>query len=191
MAGSNLQKARGDHREISLTKVSTEGFRKLIGRLNHLYIVMKRAVISFAFVLAAFAAFTSNASAQRNVSPAVDPIMESDAKHNLDVARQAFSPLKKAYKQVLMRFDETFAAYPDFSAMDEFLYMAGMSSYYLYEGKGKQAVDPKSQKDMKRFDPERLKTDAAAFLSMVVDKYPQSKFRSDAEKTLTELKSKQ
>jgi outer membrane protein assembly factor BamD (BamD/ComL family) len=152
---------------------------------------MKRAIISFAFLLAAFVTFSSNGSAQRNVSPAVDPIMETDAKHNLDVARQAFSPLKKAYKQVLMRFDETFAAYPDFSAMDEFLYMAGMSSFYLYEGKGKQAVNTHSEKEMKRFEPERLKTDAMAFLSMIVDKYPQSKFRGDAEKTLGEIKSKQ
>jgi outer membrane protein assembly factor BamD (BamD/ComL family) len=151
---------------------------------------MRNAVISFAFIIAAFVAFSSTVTAQRNVSPAVDPVMEADAKHNLDVARQAFSPLKKAYKQVLMRFDETFAAYPDFTAMDEFLYMAGMSSYYLYEGKGKQTVNTKSEKEMKRFDPERLKTDAMAFLSMVVDKYPDSKFRSDAEKTLTEIKSK-
>jgi outer membrane protein assembly factor BamD (BamD/ComL family) len=44
---------------------------------------------------------------------------------------------------------------------------------------------------MKRFDADRLKADALKFLSMVVDKYPQSKFRPDAEKTLTELKSKQ
>jgi outer membrane protein assembly factor BamD (BamD/ComL family) len=152
---------------------------------------MKRAVISFAFVLVAFVAFNSNVFAQRNVSPAVDPVMETDAKHNLDVARQAFSPLKKAYKQVLLRFDETFAAYPDFSAMDEFLYMAGVSSYYLYEGKGKQAVNTKSEKEMKRFEPDRLKNDAMAYLSMIVDKYPQSKFRADAEKTLNEIKSKQ
>jgi len=152
---------------------------------------MKRTVISFAFLLAAFIVFSSNVSAQRNVSPAVDPVMETDAKHNLDVARQAFSPLKKAYKQVLLRFDETFAAYPDFSAMDEFLYMAGMSSYYLYEGKGKQAVNTKSEKEMKRFESDRLKNDAMAFLSMIVDKYPQSKFKPDAEKTLAEIKSKQ
>ena len=48
-----------------------------------------------------------------------------------------------------------------------------------------------SEKEMKRFEPERLKTDAMAFLSMVVDKYPQSRFRGDAEKTLSEIKSKQ
>src|SRR5690349_20379313 len=154
---------------------------------------MKRAFISFVFLVFGLLAFNSVAAAQRNVTPAIDrdPVLENDAKNNLDVARQAFTPLKKAYKQVLLRFDETFAAYPDFSQMDEFLYMAGMSSYYLYEGKGKQKVDEKSEKEMKRFAPDKLHEDAVAYLSMLVDKYPQSKFRPDAEKTLDELKSKQ
>ena len=152
---------------------------------------MKRVFLSFIFSIAALTAFSSIVTAQRNVTPTVDPVLETDAKHNLEVARQAFSPLKKAYKQVLMRFDETFAAYPDFTAMDEFLYMAGVSSYWLAEGKGKQKVNTKSEKEMKRFAPDRLKIDAQAFLSMLVDKYPQSKFKSDAEKTLAEIKSKQ
>jgi outer membrane protein assembly factor BamD (BamD/ComL family) len=152
---------------------------------------MKRALISFLFAVSAIMVFATVANAQRNVTPTVDPVLETDAKHNLEVARQAFSPLKKAYKQVLMRFDETFAAYPDFTAMDEFLYMAGVSSYWLAEGKGKQKVNSKSEKEMKRFAPDRLKIDAQAFLSMLIDKYPQSKFKPDAEKTLAEIKSKQ
>jgi len=152
---------------------------------------MKRLIILSIFALVGLVSFAASASAQRNVSPAVDPIMETDAKHNLDVARQAFSPLKKAYKQVLMRFDETFAAYPGFTGMDEFLYLAGMSSYYLAAGKGKQTVNTKSEKEMKRFAPDRLRIDAMAYLSMIVDKYPESRFRPDAEKTLSELKSKQ
>jgi outer membrane protein assembly factor BamD (BamD/ComL family) len=152
---------------------------------------MKRLFISFIFSIAILISFSSITTAQRNVTPTVDPVLETDAKHNLDVARQAFSPLKKAYKQVLMRFDETFAAYPDFTAMDEFLYMAGVSSYLLAEGKGKQAVNAKSDKEMKRFAPDRLRIDAQAFLSMLIDKYPQSKFKPDAERTLAEIKSKQ
>src|ERR1044071_8486576 len=128
---------------------------------------MKRVFISFVFSTVALIALSSIATAQRNVTPTVDPVLETDAKHNLEVARQAFSPLKKAYKQVLMRFDETFAAYPDFTAMDEFLYMAGVSSYWLAEGKGKQKVNDKSEKEMKRFAPDRLKIDAQAFLSML------------------------
>jgi outer membrane protein assembly factor BamD (BamD/ComL family) len=154
---------------------------------------MKRAIFLLLFSLLAVTAFNSSASAQRNVTPAIerDPLLEADAKHNLDVARQAFTPLKRAYKQVLLRFDETYAAYPDFSQMDEFLYLAGMSSHYLAEGKGKQKIDIKSQKEMKRFAPDKLREDAVAYLSMVIDKYPQSKFRPDAEKTLGELKTKQ
>src|SRR5512140_2743097 len=103
--------------------------------------------------------FCGAVSAQRNVTPTVDTAMEADAKHNLDVARQAFSPLKKAYKQVIMRFEETYAAYPDFTGIDEFLHLAGMSSYYLSENKGRQKVDPKA-KDAAKYAPEKLKADA-------------------------------
>jgi outer membrane protein assembly factor BamD (BamD/ComL family) len=133
--------------------------------------------------------FGFTTSAQRNVTPTVDTAMETDAKHNLDVARQAFSPLKRAYKQVLSRFEETYAAYPDFTGIDEFLYLAGMSSYYLSENKGKQKVDLKSEKEKEKFAPEKLKADAATYLSLIVDKYPQSKYRDDAEKTLSRLKA--
>ena len=154
---------------------------------------MTRAILLILFTFLTITALHLSTSAQRNPTPAIerDPLLEADAKHNLDVARQAYAPLKKAYKQVLLRFDETFAAYPDFSQMDEFLYLAGMSSYYLVEGKGKQKIDTKSEKEMKRFAPDKLREDAVAYLSMVVDKYPQSKFRPDAEKALSDLKAKQ
>lgn len=132
----------------------------------------------------------STVLAQRNPTPAIprDPILEADAKHNLDVARQAYAPLKKAYKQVLLRFEETYAAYPEFSQIDEFLYLAGMSSYYLSEGKGKQKIDPKFEKDKEKFAPEKLRADAVAYLSTVVEKYPDSKFVTDAQKTLAKIK---
>ena len=115
---------------------------------------MKEKFLAIIFAIAAFTAFTSSASAQRNVTPAIDrdPVLEADAKHNLDVARQAFTPLKKAYKQVLLRFEETYAAYPEFSQIDEFIYIAGMSSYYLAQNKGKQKVDPKSEKEFQGAD---------------------------------------
>ena len=88
-----------------------------------------------------------------------------------------------------MRFEETFAAYPTFSKMDEFLYLAGMSSYYLSAGKGKQAVDLKSEKEKTKYAPAKLREDAVAYLALLVDKHPQSKYRGDAEKTLAQLKS--
>ena len=130
------------------------------------------------------------ASAQRNVTPAVDrdPVMEADAKHNLDVAMQAFTPLKKAYKQVLSRFEENYAAYPDFSGIDQFLYIAGMSSYYLSENKGKQKVDPKNDRERDKFAPQKLRSDAITYLTELVEKHPDSKYAEDAKKTLAEIK---
>mgnify|MGYP003390079501 CR=1 FL=1 len=130
----------------------------------------------------------STALAQRNVTPAVDPILEADAKHNLDVARQAFR-LKKAYKGVLMRFEETYAAYPDFSNIEEFLYLAGMSSYYLSQNKGKQKVNLKSEKEKDKFAPEKLREDAVAYLSLLIEKNPQSQYKGEAEKVIAELKT--
>src|SRR4030095_13875657 len=99
---------------------------KPIGLGIHLYVVMNRVFISFALVVLGVLSFSSTVSAQRNIDQAIDrdPVLEQDAKHNLEVAKQAYL-LKKAYKGVLMRFEETFAAYPEFSKMDEFLYLAG------------------------------------------------------------------
>jgi len=65
--------------------------------------------------------------------------------------------------------------------------LAGMSSHYLSANKGRQKVDSRTEKD-KRFAPEKLKEDAVAYLSMLVEKYPDSKYRDEAEKTLGTLK---
>ena len=139
--------------------------------------------------LFAVALFSIAATAQRNIDPAIDrdPLLEQDAKHNLDVAWQAYK-LKKAYKGVLMRFEETFAAYPQFSKIDEFLYLAGMSSYYLSQGKGKQKIDLKTEKDKEKYTPEKLQENAVAYLSMLLEKHPESKYRDEAEKALKEIR---
>jgi len=126
--------------------------------------------------------------AQRNVVQAVerDPIAESEAKHNLEVAKNYFL-LKKAYKAVIERFEETFAAYPDFSRMDEFLYYAGMSSLYLSNNEGKQKVNMKIPDQAKRYEPARLRVEAAAYLTQIGEKYPDSKFLTDAKKALAKI----
>ena len=148
---------------------------------------MKKKLLAFAFIIVG--TLTGAAYAQRNVTPAIDrdPLMEADAKHNLDVAWQSFS-LKKAYKGVLSRFEETYAAYPEFSKIDEFLYLAGMSSYLLSENKGKQKVDLKMEKE-KKFAPAKLKEDAVAYLSLLIDKHADSKYIEDAKKTLNLIKA--
>ena len=153
--------------------------------------VMKKAFLFFSLLICAFA-FSASAAAQRNIEPKVerDPILEADAKHNLEVAWQYFK-LKKAYKAVLMRTEETIAAHPLFSKMDEILYLSGMSSYYLSNNKGKQKIDFKSEEEKTRFAPEKLREDAAAYLSQLVEQHPQSKYKDDAEKILKQLKAGQ
>lgn len=150
---------------------------------------MKKAFLIFSFALLTF---TSAAFAQKQIAPQVerDPILEADAKHNLEVAQQSFK-LRKAYRGVLIRFEETFAAYPQFSRMDEFLYYAGMSSFYLSDNKGKQKLDKTANEAERiKYSPEKLREDAAAYLSKIVKDYPQSSFKADAEKTLKELQVK-
>jgi outer membrane protein assembly factor BamD (BamD/ComL family) len=155
-------------------------------------IFMKKAIL-FLSLFVLFFAFSANIFAQKQIQQQVtrDPVLEADAKHNLEVAQNYFR-LKKAYRAVLLRFEETFAAYPDYSRMDEFLYMAGMSSFYLSNNKGKQKLDAKAtEDDKKKYDPVKLREDATMYLTMLVEKYPDSSFKSDAEKTLKELKMKE
>lgn len=147
---------------------------------------MKRNFTILAFALLGLFVFGNPVFAQKQIEPQIqrDPILEADASHNLEVANQYFKG-KKAYKAVLMRFEETFAAYPEFSKMDEFLYIAGMSSFYLSGNKGKQKVT--SEEDKKKFAPDKLREDAIAYFSQLVKDYPQSQYKAEAEKILKEL----
>ena len=149
---------------------------------------MKR---SFLAVLAVLLLSAIPALAQRNIDPAIDrdPILEADAKKNLDVAWQGFGPARKAYKQVLLRFEETFAAYPEFSKMDEFLYLAGMSSYYLSKNEGKQKVNLKVEKEREKYAPEKLRQDAIAYFALLLERNPQSSYKDQVAKIQQELQA--
>lgn len=151
---------------------------------------MKKAFL-FLSLFACLFAFSVDTFAQKQIEPQIqrDPILEADASHNLEVARQYFVT-KKAYKAVLMRFEETFAAYPDFSKMDEFLYYAGMSSFYLSNNKGKQKINKNDEQEKVKFAPEKLREDAVGYFTTIVEKYPQSQYKAEAEKVLKELEAK-
>src|SRR5215510_9863144 len=69
-----------------------------------------------------------------------DPDLERDSYHNLEVARNYFK-LKKAYVASLKRCEEIIAGNPNFAKIEEVLLMAGQSSLWLSEGKGKQKPD--------------------------------------------------
>ena len=153
--------------------------------------VMKKNLLIAIFSIFGLFVFGNSTFAQKTVEPQVqrDPLLEADALHNLDVANQAYK-LRKAYKAVLLRLEETVAANPGFSKMDEVLYLLGTSSYYLSEGKGKQKIEAKTDEEKAKYAPEKLRADAVAYLSQLIDQFPNSKFKGEAEKTLKEIKAK-
>lgn len=155
---------------------------------NIFKLIMKKAFLIFTFILAGFAFVSPTYAQDKEDSEAqFQAILEADAKSNLKIARYYFNA-KKAYKAVLSRLEETIDAYPAFSEMDEVLYLAGTSSYYLSENKGKQKVDLSNDLDKDKYTPEKLRENAVAYLSLLVEKYPDSKFKEDAEGILKKLK---
>lgn len=108
-----------------------------------------------------------------------DQALEKEAAHNLEVARQYFR-LRKAYRASLSRCEETIAAYPAFSRFDEVLFIAGMSSYYLSTGKGKQRPTPTQT-------VEKLRDDTKIYLTQLVNDFPESAFRAEALRALEPL----
>ncbi len=142
--------------------------------------------LSFSFAAALALACASSAAGQTGTvakgptDPTVlrDPELEKEALHNLEVARHYFKQ-KKAYTAALARCEETIAGYEQFSRLDEVLYIAGASSLYLSEGKGKQRS---------KLPADKLRDDARVYLTRLVNDFPESEFRKDAEEKLQALK---
>jgi hypothetical protein len=106
-----------------------------------------------------------------------DPDIEKDSMRSLEAVRLYFR-LRKAYVAALDRCEEIIAGNPTFSRIDEVLYYAGTSSLYLSEHKGRQAP---------KLPVEKYREDAREYLSRVVNDYPDSEFRKQAEKELARL----
>src|SRR5947209_8597802 len=96
-------------------------------------------VLVFAFVICV-PAVCAQGGAKNGPDPSTirDPDLEKDSLHNLEVARNYFK-LKKAYVAALKRSEEIIAGNPNFSKIEEVLFIAGESSLSLAEKKGKQS----------------------------------------------------
>ncbi|HYY95770.1 MAG TPA: outer membrane protein assembly factor BamD [Pyrinomonadaceae bacterium] len=152
---------------------------------------MKKSLLTVCCVALALSGAAAGARAQSGTvaaGPAVarDADAEKSAKHELEVARHYFHN-KKAYLASYKRADELIAGYPEFSKLDEVLYIAGMSGFYLSQGKGKQALPKAEPGKQPEFTPEDLRENARAYLSRLVKDYPKSSFRKEAEETLSQL----
>jgi outer membrane protein assembly factor BamD (BamD/ComL family) len=151
------------------------------------YILMLGGVV----LLSAFAASPARAQSgtvAKGPDPSIvkDDDAEKSAKHELEVARHYFK-MKKAYLAAFKRTNEIIAGYPEFSRLDEVLYIAGMSGLYLAEGKGKQAPPKGTPDAAQEYSPASLRIEARTYLTRLVEEFPESKFRKQADEALRSL----
>ena len=120
-----------------------------------------------------------------------DPDLEKDSQHNLEVARFYFSRLRKAYVSALQRSEEIIAGNPAFSRIDEALFIAGESNLLLADGKGKQKPSlyrrGGANLQSATLTPDEFRAEARAYLTQLVENYPDSKFKNDAMDDLKAL----
>ena len=162
---------------------------------------MKKVFVTLVVLMAAMVLFVSSSAfgqgrAKTGPDPATirDADLEKDSLHNLEVARHYFK-LKKAYLAALNRCEEIDAGNPNFSKMDEVLFIAGESSLRLAETGGKQktkVVMPndmlaKEKQEVKRKTPDELREDARVYFSRLISGYPDSPFQQQAQAHLTML----
>lgn len=150
----------------------------------------KTVMISLLFCLALIAApaVYAQGGVKSGPDPSTlrDPDLEKDSLHNLEVARNYFK-LKKAYVASLKRCEEIIAGNPNFSKIEEVLLMAGQSSLWLGEGKGKQAPEQYTTFDggeKKTLTAAQFKDMGREYLSKLVNEYPNGPFTKQAEEEL-------
>ena len=141
------------------------------------------------FVFSAPAAFGQGVRSGPDQSTLRDPDLERDSHHNLAVAKNYFK-LKKAYVASLKRCEEIIAGNPNFSKIDEVLLMAGQSSIWLSQNKGKQRPELYVSFDggeKKTLALEQLREMGVAYLKKLINDYPDSPYAKQAQAELREL----
>ena len=154
---------------------------------------------SLIFTLAVMAALFISAPAARaqgvrtgpDPTTLRDPDLERDSQHNLEVARNYFK-LKKAYVAALKRCEEIIAGNPTFAKIEEVLLMAGQSSLWLAEKKGKQSPDLYVTFDggqKRTLTTEQFREMGRDYLKKLVNDYPNSRYAQQAQEELRALEA--
>jgi len=118
-----------------------------------------------------------------------DPDLERDSYHNLEVAKNYFK-LKKAYVAALKRCEEIIAGNPNFAKIEEVLLMAGQSSLWLSQSKGKQNPNLYVSFDggeKKTLTLQQFREMGVGYLKKLVNDYPDSPFAKEAQAELSAL----
>ena len=121
-----------------------------------------------------------------------DPDLERDSLHNLEVARNYFK-LKKAYVASLKRCEEIIAGNPNFAKIEEVLLMAGQSSLWLADKKGKQSPDLYvifEDGKKRTLTSEQFREMGRDYLNKLVADHPDSPFAKEAREELAALPTK-
>ncbi|HEX7294221.1 MAG TPA: hypothetical protein VF251_00630 [Pyrinomonadaceae bacterium] len=148
--------------------------------------------LTFAFLLLLVAPATyAQGTVRTGPDPSTlrDPDLERDSLHNLEVARNYFR-LKKAYVASLMRLEEIIAGNPNFTRIEEVLLMAGQSSLWLAENKGKQpsSLYVSVEGGKKRtLTPEQFRELGREYLNKLVKEYPDGQYTKQAREELAAL----
>jgi outer membrane protein assembly factor BamD (BamD/ComL family) len=118
-----------------------------------------------------------------------DPDLERDSHHNLEVAKNYFR-LKKAYVAALKRCEEIIAGNPNFQKIDEVLLMAGQSSVWLSQNKGKQSPTlyvSFEGGEKRSLTAEQFREMGRDYLKKLVEEYPNSPYAKQAQEELRAL----
>ena len=146
-------------------------------------------VLLLVFCVSAPAAFGQGVRSGPDPSTLRDPDLERDSLHNLEVARNYFK-LKKAYVAALKRCEEIIAGNPNFAKIEEVLLMAGQSSLWLAQSKGKQNPNLYVSFDggeKKTLTSEQFREMGIGYLKKLVNDYPDSPFAKEAQVELSTL----
>jgi len=141
------------------------------------------------FVFSAPAAFGQGVRSGPDPSTMRDPDLERDSLHNLEVARNYFK-LKKAYVAALKRCEEIIAGNPNFARIEEVLLIAGQSSLWLSQNKGKQRSDLYVSFDggeKKTLTSEQFREMGVDYLKKLITDYPNSPYAKQAQEELSGL----
>ena len=143
------------------------------------------------FVVVAIAPSTHGQGVRSGPDPSTlrDPDLERDSHHNLEVAKNYFK-LKKAYVAALKRCEEIIAGNPNFSKIEEVLLMAGQSSLWLSQNKGKQNPNLYVSFDggeKRTLTSEQFREMGRDYLNKLIKDYPDSPYAKEAQESLREL----
>ena len=144
------------------------------------------------FVFSAPAAFGQGVRSGPDPSTLRDPDLERDSLHNLEVAKNYFK-LKKAYVAALKRCEEIIAGNPNFAKIEEVLLLAGQSSLWLAEKKGKQSPDLYVTFDggaKRTLTSEQFREMGQGYLNKLITDFPNSSYAKEAREELSALPAK-